>query len=153
MVAIGDKAPKFSLPDQDGDTVRLGDYRDDTLVLYFYPKANTSGCTRESVAFQENLSRFKRAGAVVVGVSRDRAELQKKFRSQHGLRFTLLTDADASVHKAYGAWGTKKMYGKTTEGVIRSTFVIKDGVIAALWRNVKVSGHVEKVLEAVKDLR
>ena len=148
----GAKAPAFSLPGLDAKLeekeYRLEDLLKEgqSLILYFYPRDNTPGCTTEACDFRDNLSRLT-SRAMVIGVSRDSIKSHKKFMEQHGLAFPLLSDTEHSVMEAYEAWGEKKMYGKTTTGVIRSTYLIgKDGIIKKKWRNVKAKGHVEKVL-------
>jgi peroxiredoxin Q/BCP len=154
MVKEGDKAPDFSLPGIDqGGTERvfsLADYRGQKVILYFYPRDNTPGCTTEACDFRDNLHKLKKAGAVVIGVSPDSVASHMKFMDKQGLVFTLLSDTERKVATAYGAYGEKKMYGKTTMGIIRSTFFIdEDGVIKKLWRKVKVAGHVDVVLSSL----
>lgn len=147
----GDKAPAFSLAGNDGKTHKLADHKGKRVVLYFYPRDMTPGCTTEACDFRDNLGRIAKAGAVVYGVSKDSLGSHDKFRDKHELNFTLLSDPDLRVHKAYGAWGEKTMYGKKTEGVIRSTFLIDDkGKLAKVWRHVKATGHVGKVLEVLE---
>jgi len=144
----GGKAPDFSLPDQDGKSVALKDFKGAPVVVYFYPADDTPGCTKEACQFNENLSAFSRAGATVVGISPDRAEKHTKFRTKYGLTFPLLSDPSHGVMEAYGAWGEKTMYGKKTTGTIRSTFLIDaKGTIARAWYNVRADGHAAKVLE------
>jgi peroxiredoxin Q/BCP len=139
MPNVGDNAPAFSLPDENGNPVSLGDFAGKWLVLYFYPKDNTSGCTKEARDFTERLQTFSELNAVVIGVSRDSAETHRRFIEKHELGISLLSDPEHRVHKAYGAWGLKKNYGKETMGVIRSTFLISpEGKIAAKWEKVKV---------------
>jgi len=150
MLAEGSKAPAFTLTDQDGKTVSLESFRGRTVVLFFYPKDDTPGCTREACGFRDNWSRVKSKGAVVVGVSRDDAASHVRFREKYELPFPLLSDPDKAVHLAYGAWGKKVLYGKESEGVIRSTFLIGgDGRILKIWSPVKVDGHVDAVLAAL----
>jgi len=152
-LAKNDKAPKFDLPSDSGKNLSLADFAGKALVLYFYPKDNTPGCTREAQAFTKLLPAFKKAGAAVVGVSRDSVASHCGFRDELGLKVALLSDPDLAVHKAYGAWGEKTSYGKKTTGVIRSTFLIDEkGRIARAWSNVKVDGHAEAVLEELKSL-
>ncbi len=149
----GKRAPDFSLPSDDGKTYSLSDFQGKWLVLYFYPRDNTSGCTTEAKEFSELLEEFRRLGAEVVGVSPQGPESHAKFRQKHGLKVLLLSDENREVIKAYGAWGVKKRYGKEHEGVIRSTFLIDpQGVIRKAWRNVRAKGHAAKVLEALKSL-
>lgn len=149
----GKKAPPFSLPDQDGDTVRLKDLRGRWVVLYFYPKDGTPGCTTEAKDFTSRAKAFEKAGAVVLGVSPDSPQRHSQFRDKHRLRVRLLSDPEANVLKSYGAWGWKQLYGRAFEGVIRSTFLIKpDGRIAASWPKVKVKGHAQEVLAKLQEL-
>lgn len=153
MPEIGEKAPKFSLPRDGGDTVTNADFAGKTLVMYFYPRDDTSGCTKESVGFSEALDDFAAAGATVVGVSKDSVASHDKFVAKRELTVPLLSDENGSLCEDMGVWKEKKMYGKTYMGIERSTFVIDgDGVIQAEWRKVKVPGHVEAVLEAVRGL-
>lgn len=150
MLQQGDKAPAFALESDAGKTVKLDDFRGRTLVLYFYPRDNTPGCTRESIAFSEAADRFAAAGATVVGVSRDTVKSHVSFRDKYSLRIPLLSDPDLAVHRAFGAWGEKTMYGKKVEGTIRSTFVIDgEGTIVKAFPSVKVDGHVDQVLTAL----
>jgi len=142
-----DKAPKFDLPSDSGENLTLSDFAGQPLVLYFYPKDNTPGCTREAQAFTKLVGAFKKAGAAVVGVSKDSVASHCGFRDKLKLKIPLLSDPDLAVHKAYGAWGEKTLYGKKTTGVIRSTFLIDGkGRIQRAWSNVKVDGHAEAVL-------
>jgi len=150
MLEAGQKAPAFSLKDQDGKTVKLSDFKGQQVVLYFYPKDNTPGCTTEACDFRDEASALKKAGAVVLGVSMDSEASHQKFIQKHGLNFPLLVDADHAVAEKYGAWGEKKMYGKAFMGLIRSTFLIGgDGKLKKVWLKVKVEGHVKEVLEAL----
>ena len=149
----GDSAPKFDLPSDSGKNLALADFAGKPLVLYFYPKDNTPGCTREAQAFTKLARDFSKAGAAVVGVSKDSVASHCGFRDKLALKIPLLSDPELAVHKAYGAYGEKTMYGKKTIGVIRSTFLIDGkGKIARAWSSVKVDGHAESVLEAVKEL-
>ena len=142
----GSLAPDFTLEDQDGASVSLESLRGQRVVLYFYPAAMTPGCTTEACDFRDSLSSLQAAGVTVVGVSRDTPDKLREFRERDGLTFTLLSDPDHSVHDAYGAWGEKINYGKTIEGVLRSTFVISpDGRIEHALYNVKATGHVARV--------
>jgi len=153
MIAEGRKAPDFELEAAGGDTVSLAGLRGKPVVLYFYPKDDTPGCTREACAFQDQLQKIKRAGAVVLGVSPDSVASHERFRSKYGLRFPLLADPDKKVAKKYGAFGEKLMYGKKVQGMIRSTFVIDgEGTVRKVFPRVKVDGHADKVLEALKEL-
>lgn len=153
MLKEGDKAPAFKLPSVEGGDVSLKDFAGKTVVLYFYPKDDTPGCTREACAFRDSQAALKKAGAVVLGVSPDSVESHQKFRAKYRLNFPLLADADKSVAKKYGAFGEKVMYGKKVTGMIRSTFVIGgDGVVRKVFPRVKVDGHADKVLEVVSSL-
>jgi thioredoxin-dependent peroxiredoxin len=151
-LAAGDKAPAFTLPDQDGKPVSLKDFAGQPVVLYFYPRDDTPGCTKEACQFNDNLRAFARAKVRVLGVSGDSAEKHRAFRTKYKLKFPLLTDADHSVGEAYGAWGEKTLYGKKSVGVIRSTFLIApDGTIARPWYHVKADGHAAKVLAELEE--
>jgi len=148
---VGAKAPDFSLPDQDGKTVSLKSLQGKQVVLYFYPKDDTSGCTKEACDFRDSLAPIKKAGVVVLGVSMDGKASHQKFIAKYGLPFTLLSDEDASTSKAYGVYKEKSMYGKKYWGIERSTFIIDAaGLVKALFRKVKVPGHVEEVLATLK---
>ncbi len=154
MIEENMKAPDFSLPgvDEDGNerVFSLGDYAGKKIVLYFYPRDNTPGCTTEACDFRDNMERVKAAGAVVLGVSPDSVKSHKGFKDKHGLPFPLLSDTDRAVATEYGAYGEKKMYGKVSMGIIRSTVLIdEEGVIRKIWRGVKVKGHVDEVLAAL----
>ena len=143
---VGDKAPAFSLPDADGNTVSLTDYRGRKVIVYFYPAASTPGCTKQACDFRDNLRELNDAGLDVVGISPDSPAKLAKFRDAEQLTFPLLSDPDRTVLTAMGAFGEKKMYGKTVQGVIRSTFVVdENGKIAVAQRNVKATGHVAKL--------
>ncbi len=143
----GQPAPPFTLPDQDGTPVSLGDFAGSTVVVYFYPADDTPGCTKEACQFNDNLQAFSRSGVTVVGISPDGAEKHRRFRDKYGLQFPLLTDADRSIMTAYGAYGEKTLYGKKTVGVIRSTFIVApNGTIQRAWYNVRADGHASKVL-------
>ena len=146
----GAKAPSFTLPDQDGNKVSLSNFAGRRVIVYFYPKDDTPGCTAEACQFNENLTRFEKADVPVIGISPDKADSHQRFRAKYSLAFTLLSDPDHSVMERYGAWGEKTMYGRTTTGVIRSTFLVDEkGKIARAWYNVKANGHAAKVLEEV----
>ena len=148
---VGAKAPAFKVLDQDGKKVSLADYKGHKVILYFYPAASTPGCTKEACDFNDNLNPFKKAGYTVLGISPDAPEKLLKFKQNQELNFPLLSDSDLEVHKTYGAFGTKSMYGRTYEGVIRSTFVIDEkGKVSLALYNVKATGHVamlRKMLE------
>ena len=147
----GDAAPDFTLLDQDGQPVSLHDLHGGRVILYFYPAAMTPGCTTQACDFRDSLSSLTAAGYTVLGVSRDTPEKLRAFRERDGLTFPLLSDPDHAVHEAYGAWGEKMNYGKTIEGVLRSTFVIDaDGRIEVAQRNVKATGHVARLRTLLK---
>jgi thioredoxin-dependent peroxiredoxin len=152
VLKAGDKAPAFNLESDEGGKVGLSDFADKTLVLYFYPRDNTPGCTREAQAFTQARQAIEKAGGAVIGVSRDSLKSHQSFREKCGLGITLLSDPDLAVHRAYGAWGTKTMYGKQVEGVLRSTFLVKAGKIARVFPSVKVDGHADAVLTAIAAL-
>ena len=153
MTAIGSPAPDFTLPRDGGGELTMSSLRPKTVVLYFYPKDDTPGCTKEAIAFTEMATEFEAAGAVVVGVSKDSAAKHDKFIAKHELGVILVSDADSDVCERYGVWGEKSMYGKTYMGIDRSTFLIDGaGVMREAWHKVKVPGHAEAVLEAVKGL-
>lgn len=147
----GKPAPDFTLPDQNGDAVSLSDHKGRDVIVYFYPRDDTPGCTKEACGFRDNWSTLEKAGVVVLGVSPDKAETHQKFISKYELPFTLLTDADKSMMTEWGAFGEKNMYGKITMGVIRSTVWIgKDGTVSKHWKRVtKAADHPAKVLEAL----
>ena len=150
-LAEGDLAPDFELPTDGGGTVKLSDLRGKKVVLFFYPKDDTPGCTVESIDFTSAVGDFEAAGAVIVGISPDDVDSHDKFKAKHDLKVILGADTDKSVIEAYGAWGEKMNYGKTTVGLIRTTVLVdEDGKVAQVWPNVRVKGHVDKVLAAVK---
>jgi peroxiredoxin Q/BCP len=150
-LTVGDKAPALSLPDQSGEPVSLKDFAGKQVVLYFYPKDDTPGCTKESCDFRDSITPIKKTGAVVLGVSFDGQESHQKFIKKFTLPFALLSDEDKVVAKAYGVYKEKSMYGKKYWGIERSTFVIdKVGKLKAIFRKVKVDGHVDDVLAALK---
>jgi thioredoxin-dependent peroxiredoxin len=152
-VEIGDKAPDFTLPTDGNGSVSLSGLRGQKVVLYFYPKDDTSGCTAEAIAFNGLRAKFAAAGAAVIGVSPDSAASHDKFKHKHDLKIALAADPERSAIEAYGVWKEKSMYGRKYFGVERSTFLIRpDGRIARVWRKVKVPGHAEEVLAAVKAL-
>jgi thioredoxin-dependent peroxiredoxin len=143
---VGDTAPSFSLPDADGNTVALSDYKGRKVIVYFYPAASTPGCTKQACDFRDSLGELNGAGLDVVGISPDKPAKLAKFRDQEGLTFPLLSDPDKEVLTAWGAFGEKTMYGKTVQGVIRSTFVVDEkGRIAEAQYNVRATGHVAKL--------
>ena len=146
----GAKAPAFSLKDADGKTVKLSDFKGKYVVLYFYPKDNTPGCTTEACDFRDEHSALQKAGAVVLGVSPDGAASHQKFATKYELPFPLLVDEDHAVAEKYGAWGEKSLYGRKFMGIIRSTFLIgPDQKIVKAWPKVKVAGHVDEVKAAI----
>jgi len=153
MIQDGDMAPDFTLPRDGEGEVALADLKGKTVVLFFYPKDDTSGCTKEAIAFTGLLGEFEAAGAVVYGISKDSVKKHDKFIAKHELGMPLLSDEEGGVCEAYGTWVEKSMYGKKYMGIERSTFIINgEGKIANSWRKVKVPGHAEAVLEAVKAL-
>jgi peroxiredoxin Q/BCP len=153
MVKEGQRAPDFTLPSSDGADVALKDLRGKPVVLYFYPKDDTPGCTREACGFRDARARIARTGAVVLGVSPDSVASHEKFRAKYRLNFPLLADTDKAVAKKYGAFGEKVLYGRKVQGMIRSTFVIDaDGIVRKVFPRVKVDGHGEQVLEALSSL-
>ena len=152
-VGEGDKAPGFDLPTDGGGRVRLEDFRGKPVVLYFYPKDDTSGCTKEAQGFTEAYGEFKAAGAEVIGVSKDSVASHDEFKAKYGLSFPLGSDEDGTVVQAYGVWVEKSMYGRSYMGIDRATFLIDgDGVVRKAWRKVKVPGHVQEVLAATAAL-
>jgi peroxiredoxin Q/BCP len=151
--APGSKAPAFSLPRDGGGKVALADFKGQNLVVYFYPRADTPGCTVESKAFSSLSKAFAKAGTAVLGVSADPVKAQDAFKAKHGLAIPLASDETHRMLDAYGVWGEKSMYGKKFMGIIRTTFLIdRDGRIARIWPKVKVEGHAEEVLAAAKEL-
>lgn len=152
-IAEGAAAPQFTLPGDGGTTISLSDFHGQPVVLYFYPKDNTSGCTKEAVAFNELKGAFDDAGVAIVGVSPDPVASHDKFKDKFGLAFPLAADEAHEVAEAYGVWKEKSMYGKKYMGIERSTFLIdREGTVAKAWRKVKVPGHAEAVLDAAKAL-
>ena len=150
-LTIGDKAPDVTLPRDGGSDVSLSDFKGQKVVLYFYPKDDTPGCTKEAIGFTEMADGFAQADTVVLGVSKDPVKKHDKFVAKHGLGIALLSDEDGDVCERYGVWVEKSMYGKTYMGIERATFLIDaEGKIAQIWRKVKVAGHVEAVLDAAK---
>jgi len=151
--AIGKKAPAFAAPATGDQTIELAALKGRKVVLYFYPKDSTPGCTKEGCDFRDNMNRLKRAGAVVLGVSRDSIASHEKFKEAQGFNFDLLSDKDEALCNAYGVMKDKIMYGKKVRGVGRSTFLIdEDGILRKEWRGVNVDGHVDEVLSALKEL-
>ena len=153
-VDVGDKAPGFALPADGGGEISLKDFKGKTVVLYFYPKDDTSGCTAEACAFRDALPDFAKVKAEIVGVSRDPVASHDKFKQKFNLPFPLAADEDGTVCQAYGVWVEKSMYGRKYMGIERATFLIDaKGVVRKVWRKVKVPGHAEDVLEAAQTLK
>ncbi len=147
MLRTGDKAPDFTATTDGGETVKLKDLRGKKVVLYFYPKDNTPGCTQEACDFRDSIARFRRKGVVVLGVSPDSVGSHEKFKAKFDLPFALLADEDREIAEAYGVWREKSMYGRKYMGIVRSTFVIDEkGKIAEVHEKVKVKGHVDQLL-------
>ncbi|MBC9937151.1 MULTISPECIES: thioredoxin-dependent thiol peroxidase [unclassified Leucobacter] len=150
ILAAGDQAPEFALPDQDGVVHNLSGLRGEKVILFFYPEAMTPGCSIEACDFQESTGALTAAGYRVFGISRDEVEKQRRFAERDGLEYPLLSDPDLAVHHAYGAFGEKNSYGKIVQGVIRSTFIIdKNGIITNALYNVKATGHVGRIRKLV----
>jgi len=151
-LTVGKRAPDFRVPTDDGKEVSLTDFRGKKVVLYFYPRDNTPGCTREACAFRDGAARLKRLGAVVLGVSTDSVVSHKGFKQKFKLNFSLLSDAEKEIVQAYGVWKEKSLYGRKYMGLERSTFLIDgEGRIAKIFPRVQVDGHFDEVLEALKD--
>lgn len=150
MLEAGQKAPDFALPDQDGTITSLSQFRGKKVVIYFYPKDDTPGCTKEACSFRDNYQALQDAGAVVLGVSADDSKSHGKFREKYSLPFPLLADTEKSMIQAYGAWGVKKMYGKEYEGIMRSTVIVdEEGTVMKVYPKVKPDEHAQEVLEAI----
>ena len=150
MVEEGSQSPDFELKSDTGETVKLSQFRGRPVVLYFYPRDDTPGCTKEACAFRDSYDDYLARDAVILGVSRDGEESHQKFKSKYDLPFTLLSDPDHMVAEAYGVWAEKSMYGRKSMGIVRSTFVIApDGTVTRTMRGIKVPGHSDKVLEAL----
>lgn len=150
QLGVGDAAPDFELPNDEGSTTKLSDYS--LVLVYFYPKANTPGCTKEACDFRDSLGQLNELGIDVVGISPDKPEKLAEFKKDHDLNFPLLSDVDKKVMEAYGAFGEKNNYGKKVQGVIRSTFIVNNGAIAMAQYNVKATGHVARVVRDLPDL-
>ncbi len=151
MIEVGDKAPDFTAKDHDGKTVKLSEFKGKKVVLYFYPKDFTSGCTKESCDFRDRSGEFK--DTVILGVSSDSVDSHEDFRHKYNLPFRLLSDPEQEMQKKYGVWGEKSMYGRKYMGTVRTTYLIgPDGKVARVWEKVRVDGHVDEVLEATKPL-
>ncbi|MDD9904058.1 MAG: thioredoxin-dependent thiol peroxidase [Rhodospirillaceae bacterium] len=152
-VEAGDKAPNFKGPTDGGGECKLADFKGKPLILYFYPKDDTPGCTTEAQGFRDAMADFTKTGAAIVGVSKDTVKKHDRFKAKHDLNFTLISDEDGTLCEAYGVWVEKNMYGRKYMGIERSTFLIDGkGKVAEVWRKVRVKGHVDKVLEAVQAL-
>ena len=152
-VSVGDKAPDFTLPTDGNGSVSLAKLHGKPVVLYFYPKDDTTGCTAEACGFRDTFPDYGKTGATVIGVSRDSVASHDKFKKKHGLPFILASDAEGKVTESYGVWVEKSMYGRKYMGIERATFLIdKDGVLRSVWLKVKVGGHVADVLKAVQAL-
>ena len=152
MLEVGQSAPEFKLQSTSGETISLADYRGKNIVLYFYPKDMTPGCTTEACDFRDNHSKFAEVNTVVLGISPDPVEDHQKFTEKHELPFPLLADTEHEVAEAYGVWQLKKNFGKEYMGIVRSTFVIdQNGKIAKIWPKVKVEGHVQEVYDFIKE--
>ncbi len=150
-LAAGDRAPDFELPDDSGQLHRLADYAGQTVVLYFYPRDDTPGCTKQACSFRDTIGEISTEGAVVLGVSVDTAESHQKFRAKYDLNFPLLVDEGASVATKYGAWGEKTLYGRTSIGMTRATFIIgPDGLFTKVWKRARAADHAEAVLKALR---
>ena len=150
LLEVGQQAPDFELPDAEGKMHKLSDYRGKKVVLYFYPRDNTSGCTKEAVSFRDHIEAFQKHGVVVLGVSPDTPESHQKFAGKYGLNFTLLADPEHKVLEAYGVWQEKNMYGKKKWGVKRTTYIIdENGVIQHVFKKVNTAIHAEEVLQAL----
>lgn len=151
MLTVGTKAPDFTLPDQNGEMKSLSDYRGQKVILYFYPKDMTSGCTKQACAFGELYPQFREKGAVILGVSKDSVASHKRFEEKHGLPFTLLSDTEKTVIQAYDVWKEKKLYGKVSMGVVRTTYLIdEDGVIVKAFDKVKAADNPAQMLGALE---
>ena len=150
---IGDAAPDFTLPTDGGGTVSLSGLKGKKVVVYFYPKDDTPGCTKEACGFRDSMPDFSGTGAEIIGISKDSVTKHDKFKDKYDLPFTLASDEDGTVVEAYGSWVEKSMYGRKYMGIDRSTFLIDEkGVLRGVWRKVKVTGHVDAVLDAAKAL-
>ncbi len=151
VLKVGDKAPNFALKNQDGSIVKLADFKGKKLLVYFYPRADTPGCTKQACSIRDAEPDLTTAGVAAVGISPDSPSKQKKFADKHGLAFPLLSDEDHAIAQAYGAWGEKKMYGKTSQGIIRSSFLVDEkGKLIGVWYKVKPEQTVPKAKEAIE---
>jgi len=152
-IPAGSQAPDFSLPDENGELRHLSDYRGKVVVLYFYPKDDTPGCTTEACGFRDQYQDYEKAGVSVIGVSPDDVKKHQKFKTKYNLPFTLLADIDHTVCELYGVWGRKKFMGKEYDGVFRTTFLIgKDGTILRVFENVKPEGHSQEILKVLEEI-
>lgn len=152
MLSVGDTVEDFSLEDQTGTSISWSSLRGRPVVVFFYPKASTPGCTKEACAFRDLKGEFDAAGATVVGVSADSVKRQSNFTEKHGLNMPLLSDPDRRIIEPWGVWAEKKMYGRTSMGIVRSTFLFDaEGTVAKVWSPVRVAGHVDAVLDAVRE--
>lgn len=152
MLKEGQKAPEFTLPDKDGNKVSLSDFKGKKVVVYFYPKDNTPGCTQEACDFRDNFPEFNKINAEVIGISKDSVKSHEKFSDKYELPFKLLSDEDTKVIQDFGVWKEKKMFGKSYMGIVRSTFIIDEqGVIQKVFPKVKVKEHIEEVLKELND--
>jgi peroxiredoxin Q/BCP len=152
-IPAGSQAPDFSLPDENGELRHLSDYRGKVVVLYFYPKDDTPGCTTEACGFRDQYQDYEKAGVSVIGVSPDDVKKHQKFKTKYNLPFTLLSDTDHTVCELYGVWGRKKFMGKEYDGVFRTTFLIgKDGTILRVFENVKPEGHSQEILRVLEEI-
>ncbi len=150
MLKSGDKAPDFSLQSDTGEKINLKDLKGKKVILYFYPKDNTSGCTKEACDFRDSIKTFNKKNAVIIGVSRDSTESHRKFKSKYELPFTLLSDESADILKKYGVWKEKSMYGRKYMGIERTTFIINEkGEIERIYNKVKVNGHIEEIIKTI----
>jgi thioredoxin-dependent peroxiredoxin len=153
MIEPGSKAPSFALPDQDGKTVSLEDFKGRNVILYFYPKDDTPGCTKEACNFRDEMPRFRNLNAEIIGISTDSVKSHKKFSEKYNLPFTLLSDENKEVVQDYGVWKEKNMYGRKSMGTERTTFIMdKEGVVKKVFRKVKVDNHNSEVEEALRQL-
>lgn len=153
MLEVGTDAPDFTLVDADGKSHKLSDYKGKIVVLYFYPKDDTPGCTKEACQFTDNFPKFQSINATVIGISADKPESHKKFQEKYNLKVLLLSDPEKEVIQKYGVWQEKNMYGKKTFGIVRTTYIIdENGKIIKVYKNVKADGHAEKVAEDLKNL-
>ena len=151
MLEIGQSAPDFTLPNEKGNTIQLSDYKGKKIVLFFYPKDDTPGCTKESIGFSEQKSTFEKNNTLLFGISKDSVDSHLSFCQKHNLNVTLLSDPEKTTIENYGVWQEKKNYGKTYMGVVRTTVLInEEGKVQRIWKNVRVNGHVEAVLEEVQ---